>query len=172
MASTLTELLYHCIWSTKNRDPLIRPEIEANVWRILAGTAKRNEMRILSVGGIANHVHVLVRIPKTMSVSEAMQRLKGGSSKAINNEELLGPKLRFAWQDGYGAFTASKSNVTSDWTAIGRHILNQREHHRKRTFEDEFLEFLERHEINYDPEYLWDRSVTSRRPHLPKSSGG
>ena len=87
-----------------------------------------------------------------MSVSEAMQRLKGGSSKAINNEELLGPKLRFAWQDGYGAFTASKSNVT----AIGRYILNQREHHRERTFEDEFLEFLERHEINYDPEYLWD----------------
>ena len=85
MATTLTELLYHCIWSTKNRDPLIRPEIEENVWRILAGTAKRNEMRILNVGGIENHVHVLVRIPKTMSVSEAMQRLKGGSSKAINN---------------------------------------------------------------------------------------
>ena len=152
MATTLTELLYHCIWSTKNRDPLIRPEIEANVWRILAGTAKRNEMRILNAGGIENHVHALVRIPKTMSVSEAMQRLKGGSSKAINNEELLGSKLRFAWQGGYGAFTVSKSNVPE----IDRYISNQREHHRKRTFEDEFVEFLERHEIDYDPKYLWD----------------
>jgi putative transposase len=152
MATTLTELLYHCIWSTKNRDPLIRPEIEENVWRILAGTAKRNEMRILNVGGIENHVHVLVRIPKTMSVSEAMQRLKGGSSKAINNEELLGSELRFAWQDGYGAFTVSKSNVPD----IERYVLGQREHHRVRTFEDEFVEFLDRHEIDYDPKYLWD----------------
>ena len=81
-----------------------------------------------------------------------MQRLKGGSSKAINNEELLGPKLRFAWQDGYGAFTVSKSNVPE----IEHYISNQREHHCKRTFEGEFVEFLERHEIDYDPKYLWD----------------
>ena len=152
MASTLTELIYHCIWSTKNRDPLIRPEIEEDVWRILSGTASRNKMRVIRAGGIENHVHVLVRIPKTMSVSETMKRLKGGSSKCINDEHVLATNQRFAWQDGYGAFTVSKSNESS----VVDYVNGQRKHHRARTFEEEFVDFLDRHEIEYDLKYLWD----------------
>lgn len=154
MASTHTELVYHLIWSTKHRQPMILPEIESSIWKILAGTAKRNGMHVIKAGGVENHVHVLLRIPKTLSVSQAVQRLKGGSSKFINDEQLIGTggDRLFAWQDGYAAFTVSSSNVP----AVVDYIADQREHHRTKTFEEEFVAFLDRHEISYDSKYLWD----------------
>ena len=151
MANTFTELQYHCIWSTKNRAPLIQPDIEENVWRLLAATALTHEMRVIRAGGIENHVHVLLEIPKTMAVSEALKRLKGGSSNAINSEGLTG-SARFAWQDGYAAYTVSSSKVPK---VIG-YIANQREHHQTQSFEEEFVAFLEKHGVDYDSKYLWD----------------
>lgn len=151
MSSTHTELLYHCIWSTKNRVDLIRPEIEENVWRILAATAEHSGLHLVRAGGIDNHVHTLVRIPKTLAVSEAMKRLKGGSSKYINEQKLMCGNQRFGWQDGYSAFTVSSSAVPD----VVRYIAHQREHHRTRTFEEELVEFLERHGVEYDAKYLW-----------------
>jgi len=151
MAGTFTELQYHCIWSTKNREPIIRPEIEKRVWSILAVTATNHGMHITRAGGIENHVHVLVSIPKTMSVSEAMKQLKGGSSNAINQADLFGG-AKFAWQQGYGAFTVSTSNVPG----VIEYIANQREHHERISFEDEFVMFLEKHKVEYEPKYLWD----------------
>jgi putative transposase len=151
MANTFTELQYHCIWSTKHREPLIREQAEKSVWAILAETANRHGMHVKRAGGIENHVHVLVSIPKTLSVSEAMKRLKGGSSNAINKDGLLGAGP-FGWQDGYAAYTVSPSKVPD----VIQYIANQREHHRKQTFEDEFVAFLKRHGVGYDPKYLWD----------------
>jgi len=151
MASNLTELLYHCIWSTKGREKLIFPAIEKDVWSIIAATATRNEMHVIRAGGVEDHVHVLSHIPKTMSVSDAMKRLKGGASKYINEQGLLDGGQKFGWQDGYGAFTVSKSNVP----AVVKYIATQREHHRTQTFKEEFVAFLKRHEIDYDPEHLW-----------------
>ena len=149
MANTYTELHYHCIWSTKDRMPVIRAEIEENVWRLLAATASKHEMHIKRAGGIENHVHVLVQIPKTMSVSEAMKRLKGGSSNAIHDADLM--KSKFSWQDGYGAFTVSSSKLSD----VIRYISNQREHHKTQTFEEEFVAFLEKHGVEYDPQFLF-----------------
>ena len=149
MANTYTELNYHCIWSTKDRMPVIRTEIEENVWRLLAATASKHEMHIRRAGGIENHVHVLVQIPKTMNLSEAMKRLKGGSSNAINDAGLI--KTKFGWQDGYGAFTVSNSKLSD----VCRYISNQREHHNTQTFEDEFVAFLEKHGVKYDAQYLF-----------------
>jgi putative transposase len=151
MANTYTELQYHCIWSTKHRELLIRQEIEENVWRILASTAETHNMHVKRAGGIENHVHVLVEIPATLSVSEAMKRLKGGSSNAINKARLTG-SMRFGWQDGYAAYSVSTSKIPD---VVG-YIANQREHHRNQTFEEEFVVFLERHGVDYDPRYLWD----------------
>ena len=130
---------------------MISPQIEERVWKILAGTATRNEMHVIRAGGIENHVHVLVRIPKTMSVSEAMKRLKGGSSKEINASGLMKSGPRFEWQDGYGAFPVSASSVPN----VVEYIANQREYHRTTTFEEEFIAFLEKHDVGYDPKYLW-----------------
>ncbi|MEC5126093.1 IS200/IS605 family transposase [Verrucomicrobiales bacterium BCK34] len=151
MASTLTELLYHCIWSTKNREAVIDSSIEESVWKIIAGTASVNEMHVLKVGGIENHIHALVQVPKSMSISEAMKRLKGGSSKEINHSDIL-PTGKFEWQEGYAAFSVSKSSVP----ALSEYISMQREHHQKFSFEDEYVQFLQRHEVEYDPQSLWE----------------
>jgi putative transposase len=109
MANTYTHLTYHCVWSTKNRKALILPKVESQIWAIVAETAKTHGMFVKKANGIENHIHVLIEIPKTLSVSEAMKRLKGGSSNAIQQSGLINKE--FAWQIGYAAFTVSKSAV-------------------------------------------------------------
>lgn len=129
---------------------LINPEIEENIWALVAETAKTHGMVARRVGGIENHIHVLLDIPKTLSLSEAMKRLKGGSSNAINKSGLI--KTHFGWQDGYSAYTVSSSAVPD----VIAYIANQREHHRTRTFEEEYVAFLNKHGVEYDSRYLWD----------------
>lgn len=150
MANTYTHLLYHCVWSTKNRQRLISPKIEAKIWAIVAETAKIHEMFVKKAGGIENHIHVLLEIPKTLSVSEAMKRLKGGSSNAIRQSSLIDHE--FAWQVGFAAFTVSKSAAPD----VIRYISNQREHHRTKSFEEELVALLAKHEIDFDPKYVFD----------------
>src|SRR6266699_3208675 len=149
MANTYTSLHYHVIFSTKNREPWLVPDIEQRVWAYVGGIARAHQMIALQVGGIEDHIHPLVTAPATLAPSQIAQFLKGDSSKWIHDEF---PTLRnFGWQDGYGAFTASKSNLP----AIVLYIETQREHHRKRTFQEEYLEFLRQHGIQYDERYLW-----------------
>ncbi|HAF15128.1 MAG TPA: IS200/IS605 family transposase [Blastocatellia bacterium] len=149
MANTYTSLHYHVIFSTKNREPWLVPDIEERVWAYVGGIARAHKMMALQVGGIEDHIHALVTAPATLAPSQIAQFLKGDSSKWIHDEF---PALRnFGWQDGYGAFTASKSNLP----AIVRYIQTQREHHRNRTFQEEYREFLQQHGIQYDERYLW-----------------
>ncbi|MEW5978378.1 MAG: transposase [Acidobacteriota bacterium] len=103
----------------------------------------------IQIGGIEDHVHVLVQAPATLAPSKIAQLLKGGSSLWMGTQF---PEIRhFAWQDGYGAFTVSRSNLSD----VGEYIRNQREHHRKRSFQEEYLEFLKKHGIDYDERYVW-----------------
>jgi putative transposase len=149
MANTYTSLHYHIVFSTKNRVKRIGEEIERRLWSYLGGVARKHQMKALQVGGVEDRVHALVMAPPTLSPSQVAQFLKGDSSKWIHEEF---PELRgFAWQDGYGAFTVSKSNLPE----VISYIQNQREHHRKRTFQEEYLEFLQRHGIEYDERYVW-----------------
>ena len=149
MANTYTRLLYHCVWSTKNRDSLIREDIESKIWAYLAGIAQKNNMHALRIGGIENHVHLLIEIPKTLAIAEAIQRLKGGSSSWINDEKLT--STHFNWQDGYSAFTVSPSAIPD----VVKYIANQREHHRHKTFEEEYRSFLEKHGVEFDERYAF-----------------
>ena len=150
MSNTYTSLHYHIVFSTKHRECRITPEIEQRIWAYLGGIARENRMKPLQIGGIDDHIQILVGAPATMAPAKAAQLIKGGSSSWIHTEF---PALqRFAWQDGYGAFTVSKSHL-SDVTA---YIRNQRQHHHGKTFQEEFLALLERHEIEYDERYLWD----------------
>jgi len=150
MANTYTSLHYHIIFSTKNREPWISPDVEERVWKFLGGIARENKMKALQIGGRPDHVHLALALRPTQCVSDALQLLKGGSSKWIKASL---PKMRgFAWQDGYGAFTVSKSSLPE----VVSYIQNQPEHHRVKTFKEEFLSFLIRHEIEYDEKYLWD----------------
>ena len=149
MANTYTSLIYHIIFSTKNREPWVQPDIERRVWSFIGGIARRHQMSALQVGGVEDHVHVLILAPSTRAPCEIAQLLKGESSKWIHNEF---PNLRkFGWQDGYGGFTVSKSNIA----AMATYIRNQRDHHRKKTFQEEYVEFLRANGIAFDERYLW-----------------
>ena len=149
MANTYASLYYHVVFSTKNRQTWLDGEIVERVWAYIGGIARRHELTALQVGGIEDHVHALVMAPASYAPSQIAQYLKGDSSKWIHQEI---PSLRgFAWQDGYGAFTVSKSNVPD----VIRYIQKQREHHRRRTFQEEYLELLQKHGIEYDERYLW-----------------
>ncbi len=148
MPSTHTSLHYHVVFSTRERVPCIGPDIRERLHAYLGGVIRGMGGTPLEVGGIADHVHLVIGLKPTHVLSDVMRVLKGDSSKWVHME--LGVR-DFAWQDGYGAFTVSKSAVD----AARMYVRNQEEHHRKRTFQEEYLELLEKMEIAYDARYLW-----------------
>jgi putative transposase len=149
VAHSYVSALFHCVFSTKERQKVITDDLERHLWPYMGGIARENKMRALSIGGIEDHVHLLLSIPSTLSIAKAMQLIKGGSSKWVH--ETFPEYKEFEWQEGYGAFTVGISQVPA--TKI--YIENQREHHRTKTFQVEFIAFLERHGIEYDPRYVW-----------------
>ena len=150
MANTYTCLHYHVIFSTKNRERWITPEFEERIWAYLGGIARQNDITPLLVGGVDDHIHMLLSIPPAISVSEALKRIKGGSSGWIKENF---PGLQgFGWQDGYGAFTVSKSQIPE----VEGYVRGQREHHRVKTFQEEYRALLDKHGVEYNEKYLWD----------------
>ncbi len=135
--------LIHCVWATKERRPLIEASLQPRRWPYLGGIARENNIKTLVVGGVENHVHLLLSIPSTLSVAKAIPLLKGNSSKWIHDTF---PQQRdFEWQEGYGAFSIGVSGV-GDTT---KYIEGQAEHHRKMTFQEELEIFLKRHGMEY-----------------------
>lgn len=150
MAHSFHCLTYHFIWSTKSRAPVLSEDIQPRLWEYLAGICHQKKINPLCIGGWFDHIHALVRLPPHMDVSKAVQILKGPSSKWLHetfSRELAG----FEWQAGYAAFTVSQSLVPE----VFRYIKDQKEHHRLRTFQEEFLSFLEKHDIAWNPAYVW-----------------
>ncbi|QQS33128.1 MAG: IS200/IS605 family transposase [Acidobacteriota bacterium] len=150
MANTYSNLFNHIVFSTKGRKNLIDREIESRVWAYIGGIARNHEIIAVQVGGTENHIHVLIMAKPKFSPSQIVQWLKGESSRWISEE--FSHLRKFAWQDGYGVFSVSKSNVPS----VIEYIRNQREHHRRHTFEDEYVSLLKLHGIDYDERYLFD----------------
>ena len=141
---------FHCVFSTKERQPLIPPDLRERLWPFLGGIARQNRMKALEVGGMSDHIHVLLLLPPTLSIAQALQLIKGGSSKWVHDTF---PKHRlFKWQIKYGAFCVSVSLL--DKTI--QYIKNQERHHKKMTFQEEFLALLKKHRIAYDERYLWE----------------
>jgi REP element-mobilizing transposase RayT len=138
------------VFSTKERRPWIDAELQERLWPYLGGIAEENRMKALVVGGVEDHVHTVLSLPSKMDVAKAMQLIKGGSSKWIHDTF---PKHRgFAWQEAYSAFSIGVSQMK----ATRKYIEDQTEHHRKTSFQEEFVAFLKKHEIDYDPRYIWD----------------
>jgi len=150
MANSYISCHVHYIFSTKQRRRLITPEIRPRLWVYLGGIARENKMKAVAVGGTDDHVHILLSLPATITLAKAAQLIKGGSSLWIH--ETFPNQRNFAWQEGYGAFTVSVSQL--DKTIA--YINNQETHHRKKTFQEEYLEFLKKHGVEYDKRYLWD----------------
>jgi putative transposase len=147
MSHTYISHLVHCVFSTKNRRDLIRPEIQSDLWAFVGGIARKNEFKALIAGGTENHVHILLSLSAQVSLAKAMQLIKGASSRWMNETHTKG----FAWQEGYGAFTVGISQKANTIA----YIRSQPEHHRKRSFEEEFIAFLKKHNVEYDPRYVW-----------------
>ena len=149
MGQTLTNVLVHVVFSTKNRDKLlaadVRPRLHAYIAAIVAGEGGR----AFAVGGGLDHIHLLARLPAKMAVSDLMRQVKANSSRWLRETF---PALRsFGWQSGYAAFSVSHSQLD----AAFRYVETQEEHHRKHSFEDEFVSLLKRNELDYDERYLW-----------------
>lgn len=152
MANTYAALYFHVIFSTKNREPLIRRDMESRIWAYLGGIARENDFKAVAIGGMENHAHLLLNLPPTLAVSKAVQLLKGGSSAWVKDTFAKIPGIRhFAWQDGFAAFSVSPSQLGE----VEKYIAAQREHHRRKTFEEEYRAFLSKHKITGDEKYLW-----------------
>jgi REP element-mobilizing transposase RayT len=128
---------------------MIDSEFENRLWPYIGGIAGQNRMKALAIGGTADHVHALLSLPGMMSFAKAVQLIKGGSSKWVH--DTFAKHRKFEWQEGYGAFSVSASQVHKTVA----YIENQKEHHRKKTFQEEFRELLDKHGIEYDPRFLF-----------------
>jgi REP element-mobilizing transposase RayT len=141
---------HHCVFSTKERRPLITPALAQRLWPFLGGIARQNKMKAIEIGGVEDHVHILLSVPPTLSIAKAMQLIKGGSSKWVH--ETFPEHGLFGWQEKYGAFSVSESRVPS----VVDYIKSQPEHHKRVTFQEEFVALLKKHRIDYDERYLWE----------------
>lgn len=139
-----TSSLVHCVFSTKNRLPLIPTAIESRFWSYVGGIARVNDMKALAVGGMRDHLHVLLSLSPTMAIAKAIQLLKAGSSLWMHEQRVA----QFEWQVGYGAFTIGISQVA----ATRNYILHQEMHHRKKSFAQEWQTFLRRHGLVEHPD--------------------
>ena len=148
MSHAYVSNLVHCVFGTKDRLPSIDSELQERLWPYLGGIARENKMKALAIVGTSDHIHSLLSLPSTLSIAKAMQLIKGGSSKWVHDTFRNAEK--FAWQEGYGAFSVSMSQAEKTIAYIN----NQKEHHRKRSFREEFIEFLNRHSIEYDSRYI------------------
>jgi REP element-mobilizing transposase RayT len=148
MAHTYCSALFHCVFSTRERRRSIAPELQERLWAYIGGIARENGMTALGVGGTEDHAHLLLVLPSTLAIAAAMQRIKGGSSRWLRGD--CGLKA-FEWQKGYGAFSIGCSQVGPTLA----YIAGQKEHHKKRDFQVEFLPILKRHGIEYDSLYVW-----------------
>ncbi len=148
MPQSFASLHCHIVFSTKHRQPLIRPEFQSRLFDI-GGILRNHSCALIAAGGMLDHVHLLVSMGRTIAVADAVRVIKSNSSGWVH-DELQIPD--FQWQTGYGAFAVSYSNIDS----VKTYFANQAQHHRAQTFQDEFRELLRRHDLEWDERYVWD----------------
>jgi putative transposase len=146
MAHAYSRNHIHLVFSTKERRNFIEKEWQPRLWAYLAGICENHEMIAVAIGGTENHAHILFHLSPKLALAKAVQLLKGNSSKWMGEQG-----IRFAWQEGYGAFSVSASNLDQ----VTRYIHNQVAHHREFSFEEEFRALLKKHRVDYDPKYVF-----------------
>jgi len=148
MASTFTNLLFHIVFSTKDRTPSIHEELRERLYEYMGGIIRGERGTLLEIGGVPDHLHLLVKLKSDMAVAEMVRLIKSNSSKWVN--ESTNPTGRFEWQTGYGAFSVSESQAKK----VRQYIQTQESHHAKVSFRDELITLLKKHGIEYDERYL------------------
>jgi REP element-mobilizing transposase RayT len=150
MPQSLSSILIHLIFSTKNREPLLSPEIDAELYPYIASIFKAMKSPALIIDGASDHLHTLFSLSRVVTIADLVEEVKTESSKWIKTK---GQEFRnFHWQNGYGAFSISQSEVAT----VKRYIRRQKVHHRRVTFQDEYRRFLAAYEVEYDERYVWD----------------
>ncbi|PWN07287.1 IS200/IS605 family transposase [Rhodohalobacter mucosus] len=149
MANTYTQIHIHVICAVKNRQSMIHSSWEDQLYKYITGIVQNQGHKLMQVNGMPDHVHLLIGYRPIQSLSDLMKNVKQDSSRWINHTRLA--EGRFAWQEGYGAFSHSKSQVRK----VISYIQNQKEHHKKKSFREEYLEFLKKWDVEFDERYIF-----------------
>ena len=149
MANTYTQIHLQFVFVVKFRKALIDKSFKEELYQYITGIVQSYGHKMLAINGVEDHVHVFIGMRPTQSISDLMQDIKGSSSKWINEKKFL--KVKFEWQEGYGAISYSKSHVQN----VINYVKNQEKHHAKQTFRDEYIEFLKKFDIEYDEQYIF-----------------
>jgi len=149
MANTYTQLYVHVVYAVESRDNLIAPKWKNELYKYITGIITNKNQKLMAVNGMADHVHILIGLKPDCNLSDLVRDIKANSAKFINDKNWIAGK--FEWQTGFGAFTIGQSQI--DKTV--KYILNQEEHHRERTFRDEYINFLKAYKIDFKPEYVF-----------------
>ncbi|WP_416439489.1 IS200/IS605 family transposase [Phnomibacter sp. MR] len=150
MAGTFSQIYIHYVFAVKGRENLMQQPWRDDVFKFIAGIIKGKNQKPIIVNGVADHVHVFVGLNTSMCISDLVRDIKNNSSNFINDQHFL--KGKFSWQEGYGAFSYAHSQIEQ----VYQYIANQEEHHKKKTFKDEYLDFLQKFEGVYNERYLFD----------------
>jgi REP element-mobilizing transposase RayT len=148
MSHTSGNILLHFIFSTNGRRPLIKPEFRDDLYAYLGGIIREMNGAALIINGANDHVHMLIRVRPAHSAAEIARVVKTNSSRWVREKH----SAEFAWQTGYGVFSVSESGVAD----VTKYISGQEEHHKERSFQEEFVAFLRKNHVEYDPRYIWD----------------
>jgi REP element-mobilizing transposase RayT len=146
MAQTYAQNVVHVVFSTKDRRSTIPPEFRPRLWAYVGGIGKNLGIFVHAVGGMADHIHLLIQVPPSLALAKAVLAIKSNSSRWANEQG-----HKFAWQQGYGAFSVSNSVIP----AVARYIRNQETHHRKMAFDAEFVALLKKHGMEFDPQHVF-----------------
>lgn len=150
MGQSLNKIYVHLVFSTKNRQPVIDDFIKDELFSYLGGICRNLECNSIQVGGYKDHVHILCLLSKKIALMKLLEEIKSNSSKWIKTK---GTEFKdFYWQNGYGAFSVNPTEIE----IVKKYIINQKEHHQKRSFQEEYLAFLNKYNVEYDEKYLWE----------------
>jgi putative transposase len=149
MANTYSQIHIQAVFAVQNRECIIRNSWKEELYKYISGIVQNNNHKILSINGMPDHIHILFGLRPSQSVADLMQDVKGSSSRWINDKKLVHSK--FSWQEGYGAFSYSKAEVP----AIIQYIINQTDHHKRKTFSEEYYELLQEFEVDFDDRFIF-----------------
>ena len=150
MPQSLAKVYLHITFGTKYRQPIIKSDVEKELYKYLASICKANESPSIVINGVSDHIHILCVLSRKITISKLVEELKKSSSKWIKTKG--SNYINFYWQNGYGVFSVSQSGVN----AVKKYIQNQKEHHKKKSFKEEYLDALKKYEVEFDEKYLWD----------------
>ena len=150
MAGTYSQIYIQIVFAVKGRANLLQKPWRDDVFKYMAGIVKGKNQKPIIVNGVTNHVHLFIGLKPAMSISDLVRDIKNNSSNFINEQKFV--KGKFSWQEGYGAFSYGHSQIDR----VYKYILTQEQHHQKKTFKEEYIEFLHKFEIEYDEKYLFE----------------